>query len=80
MMIMVSVEVMATPPPPPSPAHISNLQSKSTESAVLCWSFATFIVQSIMDRGGRCSLFLTMQCFQILNDAIFRRCFEKNTA
>ena len=30
------------------------------------------------DRGGRYSLFLTMQCFQILNDAIFRRCFEKN--
>ena len=30
------------------------------------------------DRGGRYSLFLTMQCFQILNDAIFRRCSEKN--
>ena len=26
-------------------------------------------------RGGRCSLFLTMQCFSILNDAIYSRCF-----
>ena len=31
-------------------------------------------------RGGRCycSLFLTMRCFPILNNAIFRRCSEKN--
>ena len=31
-----------------------------------------------IDRGGRCSVFLTMQCFSILNDAIFSRCFWKN--
>ena len=27
-------------------------------------------------RGGRCSLFLTMRCFPIHNDAIFRQCSE----
>ena len=31
-----------------------------------------------MSRGGQCSLFLMMRCFQIINDAIFRRCFEEN--
>ena len=35
------------------------------------------VVVTIMDmwiphRGGRCSLFLMMRCFQILNDVIFR--------
>ena len=29
------------------------------------------------DRGGRFSLFLTMRCLPILNDAMFRQCFEK---
>ena len=28
-------------------------------------------------RGGRCTLFLTMRCFQIFNNAVFRRCLEK---
>ena len=38
----------------------------------------TVILNATRGRGGRCSLFLTMRCFPILNDAIFSRCLKKH--
>ena len=49
-----------------------------------CWgrqkdlSPSTQIELSCSWWGRRCSFFLTMQCFPILNDAIFRQCFWQN--
>ena len=55
-------------------------KGKETLLKELLITAQSFLFGQFWDRGRRCSLFSTTQCFnnaKFLNEAIFRRCFEK---